>query len=491
LPEPTLKCNGKMSGWSTNFYAEWRRRSGVLAALREDPAVPPEHLLQAVWFHQRLCRDRLKTLDGQRVHVLHPGFWNHEAGPDFREAMLQFEGGPPRSCDVEVDLHTSGWVAHRHHANPNFKRVALHVVWEGSADPQLPTLALPSFLDAPLDELALWLSSEAALSFPQALQGKCCAPLSELASDRLLELLRQAALVRLQSKAAQCQARARQAGWEQALWEGMFRALGYKHNVWPMQRLAELRARLCPAKTRPEPLVLQARLLGMGGLLPSELPKAPASTERYWRRLWDLWWREREAFADGLLPRALWRFSGLRPANHPQRRLALAAHWLAAGDLVSRLEKWGTSSWEAAEMVPAMLAALHVAGDDFWSWHWTLRAPRLAKIQPLIGATRVTDLAVNVILPWLWSRAAEGRNQALCRELERRYLAWPPAEDNALLRLARQRLLGASPVRLRRGAAAQQGLLQIVRDFCEHSNALCENCQFPEGVRQWQAECRS
>jgi hypothetical protein len=30
--------------------------------------------------------------------------------------------------------------------------------------------------------------------------------------------------------------------------------------------------------------------------------------------------------------------------------------------------------------------------------------------------------------------------------------------------------------------AAQQGLLQILRDFCDHSNALCEHCQFPELV---------
>jgi len=34
-------------------------------------------------------------------------------------------------------------------------------------------------------------------------------------------------------------------------------------------------------------------------------------------------------------------------------------------------------------------------------------------------------------------------------------------------------------------AAAQQGLMQIVRDFCDHSNALCANCRFPELVRGW------
>jgi len=57
-----------------------------------------------------------------------------------------------------------------------------------------------------------------------------------------------------------------------------------------------------------------------------------------------------------------------------------------------------------------------------------------------------------------------------------------------LLRLARQRLLGGAPRRILRGAAAQQGLIQIVRDFCEHSNALCENCKFPEMLREWTGE---
>jgi nucleoid-associated protein YejK len=34
-------------------------------------------------------------------------------------------------------------------------------------------------------------------------------------------------------------------------------------------------------------------------------------------------------------------------------------------------------------------------------------------------------------------------------------------------------------------AAGQQGLLQIVRDFCDHSNAICADCQFPALVRSF------
>ena len=109
-----------------------------------------------------------------------------------------------------------------------------------------------------------------------------------------LEMLRQAGLVRLYAKAAQIQARARQAGWEQALWEGLFRALGYKHNVWPMHRIAELRSRWCIPGA--EPLAVQARLLGISGLLPTELTRSELGSDHYVRRVWDQWWRERGAF---------------------------------------------------------------------------------------------------------------------------------------------------------------------------------------------------
>jgi hypothetical protein len=471
-----------------SFYAQGRVRSGVAPLLHEDRDSPPERLLQAVWQHQRLVRDQLRTFDGQTLRVLHPGFQSVEGGPDFRGAMVALGDAPPRSGDVEVDLRAGGWRAHGHDRNPAFKGVILHVVWEceRSLPGAPPVLVLRPVLDAPLGELSLWLGGEAAPPLPERLRGQCCAALGGLSAEQRLDLLRQAAQVRLQSKAAQFQARARQAGWEQSLWEGLFRALGYKHNAWPMQRLAELRPRW--GARAAGPLELQARLLGLSGLLPLELSRAQAAADTYLRRVWDQWWREREEFADCLLPRALWRLHGLRPANHPQRRLALAAGWAAAGDLPAKLEGWCAREIPERALADSLLEALQAGPDDFWSWHCTFRSARLKKAQPLLGLTRATDLAVNVVLPWLWARALEGKNEKVQRELERRYFAWPPAEDNAMLRLARQRLLGGAAAKAAPGAAAQQGLLQIVRDFCDHSNALCENCKLPELVREWQAD---
>ncbi len=495
-----------MDSARASFYSQWRTSLRPFGVLREND-LPPEALLQNIWHHQRLLRDELKLIDGRAVRVLHPGFWNHGAGPDFRDAVLQFGSERPVTGDVEIDLQASGWKAHAHDRNPNFKKVWLHVLWElpGSAEHcsarspaepasramlgaplELPTLILKPFLDAPLVELALWLTTDAAQKYPEGLLGQCAGPLRDLSLAQLQQLLNEAALVRFERKAADLNARARQCGWEQSLWEGMLRALGYKQNVWPMQRVGELRGRL--GKTSL--ICAQARLLGISGLLPNDLTRQQRSADTYLRTVWDHWWRERDAFSDCALPKSLWKLNGLRPANHPHRRLALAAHWADDAKLLKRIDQWFTTTQPDNALDESLLKCLQPDADEFWSSHWTLRSAAMPKPQPLLGATRATDLAINVILPWFWLRAREGGNAKLQAEAERRYFAWPAAEDNAVLRLARDRLLGGRRDVKLTNAATQQGVMQVVSDFCHHSNALCADCKFPELVKNWRVGAR-
>lgn len=471
-----------------NFYADWRAARVPEPRLGDrDETVPAESVLQQIWLHQRLRRDEFATADGRKVRVLHPGFWNREAGPDFRKAVIQFDGAPAVEGDIEIDLEAGGWKGHGHAGNPNYGNVVLHVIWEESpADPgSLPKLVLKNCLDSPLAELTHWFGGGESRQ-PECLKGECSAPLKALPTEVLRELLGQAARIRFQRKASQFAARARECGWEQALWEGLFGALGYKNNVWPMRRLAELIGVFRPLdrKEPPSRFVLQARLLGLSGLLPRELTRELRATDNYLRQLWDHWWREADQFEAHALPKSLWKLNGIRPANYPHRRLALAGHWLADSQFFAKLENWAVGFVKTGGEVESLAGALRaIDPNDFWSRHWSFNSKTLPEPQPLIGPQRVTDIAINVILPWLWIRAGAGKNQALQTTIEKRYFAWPAAEDNSALKLARQRLLGGDKSPNFRSAADQQGLLQIVRDFCDHSNALCRDCRFPDMVR--------
>lgn len=433
--------------------------------------------MQQAWLYQRLLQDKLHTTDGRPVRVLHPGFWNKEPGPDFRKAVVQIGAEPVVVGDVEIDLLPAGWEHHSHASNPAYRNVVLHVTWEPESAPGgLPSMSLKHALDSTVPELSFWLGMEPKPA-PEGVAGQCSGPLRTLAAGTVSMVLRQAAETRLLRKAEQLQARARQLGWEGALWEGMFGALGYKRNVWPMRHLGALLPRISGDVRKHDAFAIQARLLGIGGLLPAQAPAGKPAD--YVRRVWELWWREAEGFSDLRLPLAAWNLGGIRPANHPQRRIAVGAHWGARPELPKELERWLERTIESPDLVETLSEMIQVKRDEFWSYRWTLKSAPFREAQPLLGKQRITDLAINVMIPWLYVRALAGRNETLVKAAEARYFLWPAGEDNSVLKLARQRLFGGTSARFLQTAAQQQGVMQIVRDFCDHSDSLCTQCQFP------------
>lgn len=446
---------------------------------------PPEKLLQRLWLHQRIRREGLRTVDGRSIRVLHPGFWNREAGPDFRRAIVQWETEVAQQGDIEIDLHSSGWRSHGHHRRSDYSGVILHVVWKAEPHCDSPTLELENQLDARWEELARWEAASDTPRWPAIMAGQCRLPLRNLSEAEQHSLLGAAAETRFEAKADRIRIRAQTIGHEQAFWEFALRTLGYKQNPWPMQHLGELLHRI--RQTGDTTQSLQAKLLGVAGLLPAELRHVPADSRPYLRSLWDIWWRAQHELGEFILPRSVWHLHHLRPANHPQRRLALAAHWLSDTEFFARIREWGHQEKVPTKQLPqSFQQALRVPEDDFWSHHWTFRCAAAAARQPLLGVPRLTDLAINAALPWLWMEACQQGDHEQAQRIKARYLAWPSAQDNTVLRLARLRLLcGDSAHRTPKTAAIQQGLMQIVSDFCEHSDALCQGCPFPELLEGW------
>ena len=87
------------------------------------------------------------------------------------------------------------------------------------------------------------------------------------------------------------------------------------------------------------------------------------------------------------------------------------------------------------------------------------------------------------MLPWFRARVEAGGNAALVQRADALFQKWPAGEDNSKLKQARVRLLGGTRRGLKATAAVQQGLLQILQDFCGRANALCTGCDFPNLVK--------
>ena len=471
--------------FSLDAYQAWRQRQGS-DYLRVEDAVgkPRERLLQYIWQHQRLVRQGLKTIDGQSCEVLHPGFWNHGPGPDFSQALIRVNGGELREGDVEIDCEVQGWKLHGHDRNPAFKSVVLQVVWSTAKErvDGRAILAIEPHLDASVDELSQ-LFENLSPDLPVAFRGRCCSPLHDLPLATTRSVLRSAALYRFRQKAYALGSRARTVGWDQALWEGLIAGLGYSRNGWPMRRLGELTPSLFPGFPRHwasqwTRLEIEARLFGVAGFMPDEPPRDEL---QYFRQLWDVWWRVRDQFRDSLFPKRIWRMTGVRPHNHPHRRLALAAQWLANPDFVRSLEWWFMSATEE-NLVELLRNALAVPASDYWSRHLNFNRSSVAVSPYLIGEGRMIDLAVNCILPWFWGRAKVGNNSNLQERAEFLYYRLPRSDENRKLKDGRLRLMGRCDPKMMASAADQQGLLQILRDFCSNSDALCQDCRFPDLV---------
>jgi len=460
----------------------WIKRESIKELiLRENVNdAPPESVLLMIWQHQRLNRDALVTVDGRRIRVLHPGFVNSGEGPDFTNAVIQFDGENVRRGDVEVDVLSSNWIAHGHFSDSRYRNVVLQVVWDVDHTHigWPPILPIRGCTDSPVIELMWWYGRCDPRVAILPVKGRCAEIFSKLCEGRLRKFVEGAAEHRLASKVARFTARAALVGWTQSLWEGLFRSLGFKHNTWPMFCLGELRPILPSPEAGLE--TIQSILFGLSGLLPHELPRKSREIEEYVRRMWHIWWRCQTQYHRYLIPSEIWRFKGVRPANHPHRRLALVSHWLAEPSFIMQLEHWatnpGTKPWSSLQeiLVPKV--------NGFWETHYSLFSSAARIHSQLLGKHRVTDLAVNVIIPWLRAKALATGDHKLADAAMKLYFDWPAGQDNSILKVARERFFGLRECKFswEKTAAFQQGLIQLVHDFCCNRDPICTRCRLVE-----------
>jgi hypothetical protein len=457
-------------------YAQLRDTDRVRErALFLSPRIPSELELQARWFAGDFGKHFLSSV-GDEIEVVQFGTWNHETGPDFRDAAIRINGGDPiRGC-IEIDLLDRSWETHGHATNPAFDDTVLHVFVERS-DREFFTRT-KSNRNVPQVHLdPAVLPNAFSVNIPLAHPGRCQAPLRDLPEECVRSVLEAAAQFRLRQKAARIRHKIDSRGRDEVLFQELAAALGYKENKLPFTLITQ---RL-PLKSLRETMSdIESMLFGVAGFLQTaDLDVYKKSTREYVRQLWDRWWPHRDELQLLILPGKIWRLSSTRPLNHPQRRLAALA--ILARDWLRLQRALGKSSVTAAKHFFEKL------DHPFWNFHYTLTSRAASKKMALIGEARVADILANVLFPF-WLAHDLDPSSSLGKNMWAEYTKLPARLSNRRLETGATRLFGDDSRRKQflKTVANQQALLQIYEDFCMRDNSDCAQCPFPEQMKRWE-----
>ncbi len=453
------------------------------AAREQAPAEGvPEHFLQCVWYDQLFASEGLATDEGCPLTVRSPGWWNHGAGPDFRDAQIVF-GDTLKTGDVEVHLTHSAWEQHGHYLDHRYDHVMLLVVLADKAPAipprtstgrRIPILLLRPHIDHALFEMAESMPSEEFDVAIAAAPGQCAEVVRTRGVTPVTALLEFAGDWRMLAKARSIRARLERVGLAQVLYENFLAACGfsrYKHHFrllaqqLPYDRVRQL--------ARQDTLLVETAFLRLCGLLPDTLPEGTTAVPHF-ARLRAL---QRDHLA-GLRSLPLsWNRSGVRPTNYPERRLAGAAFFLsrtaAQGVDVAFEELWRMDMSPKARR--EAFSALFPASLGFWSTHCTWAGKKLARPLAMLGEARIRSIVGNVFVPVALALARQRKDRALEERVFEFYALMPGESENRVTKDMMPRMFGeAAPKRL--SFRDQQGLIQIYQDWCE-TNPSCQGCR--------------
>ena len=378
-----------------------------------------ERDLAHLWEGQRFPPQALTTAAGPALRVVYRGRRGGGSGPDYRDAVIQAPWGTLKG-DVELHVRASDFRRHGHHRDPAYNRLALHLVfWQDDAQDtalasgrRVPVAALAPWMERRSEEIRSWLEQPALWEEP------CRTSAARMGGEAAAAVLNRLGDIRFRRRTAEFRRALAHQDPDEVLYRALLETLGYGGNreafLLLTQRLPwrEMRARLW---AHPPGRHAEAALKIL-----VEAARGP--------------------------PALIWRTSGVRPGNHPARRLEAAAHLAAVH----------------AETGPARgLTCLLIGNTQEAVAYLTVKDLG----RSLVGPGRAVEMLTNAVLPFFAAAVAgqAGRAMEMYRMLPR------PAAYGAVRHL--HEALGTA---IRVDARRQQGMLFLLRHYC--SQGRCGGC---------------
>ena len=243
-----------------------------------------EYQLQYLWSRIR-AGVVLESVDSKTIKVVHPGTWNKEEGPDFKNAIVCIDDTKIVG-DVEIHITPGDWISHGHRNDKRYSNVILHIVQNCSGKltcssliPNIPIVILPCSVIYRVD-------ISKTDKFPH---GYCTGLFAELGNEQLKKLLIAAGIERLKEKATEAAGDILKCGKNEAFAMRLFDALGYKKNRDQFIELLKRFLNYDPVKMSNREI--EAVLWGESGLLPDPAQSEFQNKEiaEFVKNTWNIW----------------------------------------------------------------------------------------------------------------------------------------------------------------------------------------------------------
>ncbi|QHV99463.1 DUF2851 family protein [Spirosoma endbachense] len=427
----------------------------------------PEAFLYFLWQYQYFTKNNLITTDGESVQVLHPGFRNLDAGPDFFNARLLINDVEWVGT-VEMHTHTSDWLAHHHQDDRAYDNVILHVVWQD--DRAATGRRVDRANGAPLPTLECISITAPALidrfkTLADSMDAIPCAGLFRSVQPlRVTAMLDKAMLQRLERKAAGVRLVFEQTkgDWEETAYRLLAINMGFKVNAEPMAQLSRAVPLKALLKHRDVLVQAEAMLFGTAGMLdtseePDDYVRMLQREYRFLSAKYDL--------ADKQVAEHAWKWGRMRPANFPTLRLAQFARLLTHHASLFSL-------FVGNDDAQLLLKAFQLVPSDYWQLHYRFGKPT-GKTVPTLGINSASTIVINAVVPLL-AAYAHHRGQPAFLDRAIALLEQLPPEKNRLTDGWEE--LGLCM----RTAFDSQAAIELYNEFC--SVKKCLNCQIGAGI---------
>ena len=412
-----------------------------------------EEFLQYVWENTLFDTRHCFSTTGKALEIVHPGYKNRDAGPDFFNAKVKIDG-MLHAGNVEIHQRGSDWFRHGHHTDAAYDNVILSVV--AVADEEALTSA-----GRPVDGMVLAYDTRLWDEYA-ALQRltdtpRCARLLRRADPMRVSMALTGYAVERLEAKCRVIRdmlAETRN-DWETCFYRLLARYWSGSVNAEPFGRLACALPYKAVLKCADNPARVEALVFGVSGLL------SACETDDYVEALRREYEFQAAKWRLETMNPVAWKFARVRPGSFPSVRLALFAALMPRfNSLVSAVLQSGS-----LEEVGRLL---DVRASAYWDTHYKLGVPSVRQVKRL-GQLMKEIVIINAVIPFLFVYGKERGEEAYCDKA----LAWLdtlPAESNYIT-------AGWGDAGVSLASALQsQAVIQLKKEYCDARR--CLQCKF-------------